>query len=180
MGGVLRAGRGTLIATVAVAALAVMPSTTLAQIGGPGPSLTGAGGWTPTVGARTGWATRDHSLSLGVFLRVPIPRLVWRPALVVAGDAVFQDGLVERQATLDLTAEVLRGLYAGGGPAVLNTFFAEETVARETKVGYTLVAGLRGRVGLLASRLEVRWVRVDQRKLRFFMFGLGYPILGRP
>ena len=133
------------------------------------------------MGARTGWATKDQSLSLGVFLRVPIPLPVWGPELVVAGDAVFQDmGLVERQATLDLTAEVLRGLYAGGGPAVLNTFFAEETVTRETKVGYTLVAGIRGRVGLLASRLEVRWVRVDSRKLRFFMFGLSYPILGGP
>lgn len=180
MGGVLRAGRGTLIVTVAVAALAVIPSTTLAQIGGPGPSITGAGGWNPTVGARTGWATKDQSLSLGVFLRVPIPRLVWRPALVVAGDAVFQDGLVERQATVDLTAEVLRGIYAGGGPAVLNTFFESEGGTRETKAGYTLVAGLRGRVGLLASRLEVRWVGVGSRKLQFFMFGLSYPILGGP
>ena len=175
----MRADRGTLIAAVAVAALAVRPSTTLAQRGGPESSLSRAGGRNPTVGARTGWATKDQSLSLGVFLRVPIPLPVWGPELVAAGDAVFQEGLVERQATIDLTAEVLRGLYAGGGPAVLNTFFAE-AVTRETKVGYTLVAGIRGIVGLLASRLEVRWVRVDARKLRFFMFGLGYPILGRP
>ena len=154
--------------------MAVMPSTTLAQVGGPG-------GWSPTVGTRAGWATKEQSLSLGVSLRVPIPLPVWGPALVVAGDAVFQEmGLVERQATIDLTAEVLRGLYAGGGPAVLNTFFEEEGVNRETKVGYTLVGGIRGRVGLLASSLEVRWVRVDARKLRFFMFGLSYPILGRP
>ena len=133
------------------------------------------------MGARAGWATQDASLSLGLFLRVPIPLPVWGPALVVAGEAVFQDmGLVERQVTIDLTAEVLTGLYAGGGPAVLNTFFEEEAVARETKVGYTLVAGVRGRVGLLASRLEFRWVRVDVRKPRFLMFGLSYPILGRP
>ena len=157
-----------------------MPSTALAQVGGPGLSLAGAAGWNPTVGARAGWATEDQSLSLGVFLRVPIPRLLREPALMVAGDAVFQDGLVERQATMDLTADVLRGLYAGGGPAVLNTVFEKEGITRETKAGYTLVAGLRGRVGVLASRLEVRWVRVDSRKLRFFMLGLSYPILGRP
>ena len=170
----MRASRGALFAAVAVAAMAVMPHTTLAQVGVPG-------GWSPTVGARAGWLTKDQSLSLGAFLRVPIPLLVWAPAVVVAGDALFQDnGLVERQATIDLTAEVLRGLYAGGGPAVLNTFFEEDGATRETKAGYTLVAGLRGRVGLLASSLEVRWVRVDSRRLRSFMFGLSYPILGRP
>jgi hypothetical protein len=177
----LRVGRVTLIAAVAVAAMAVMPRTTLAQVGDPGASLARAGGWNPTVGARTGWLTKDQSLSLGVFLHVPIPRVVWGPALVVAGDAVFQDnGLVERQATIDLTAEVLQGIYAGGGPAVLSTFFEEEGVTQETKAGYTLVAGLRGKIGLLASHLEVRWVQVDSRKLQFFMFGLSYPILGGP
>jgi len=133
------------------------------------------------VGARVGWITKDQSPSLGAFLRVPIPLLAWEPAVVVTGDAVFQEnGLIEHQATIDLTAEVLKGLYTGGGPAVLNTFFEEEVVNRETKIGYTLVGGIKGRVGLLASRLEARWVRVDARKLRFFMLGLSYPILGRP
>jgi hypothetical protein len=170
----LRAGRGALIAAVAGAALTVMPSTTLAQIGVPR-------GWTPTVGARAGWAIEDASPSLGLFLRVPIPLPVLGPTLIVAGDAVFQGGgLVDRQGTIDLTTDVLGGLYVGGGPAVLDTFFGNEAVARETKIGYTLVAGASGRVGLLTSHFELRWVRVDVRKPRFLMFGLSYPIFGRP
>jgi len=170
----LRAGRGALIAAVAGAALAVMPSTTLAQIGVPR-------GWTPTLGARAGWAVKDASPSLGLFLRVPIPLPVLRPTLIVAGDAVLQGGgLVDRQGTIDLTTNLLGGIYVGGGPAVLNTFFGNEAVARETRTGYTLVTGVTGRVGVLVSRFEFRWVRVDVRKPRFLMFGMSYPILGRP
>lgn len=87
---------------------------------------------------------------------------------------------MDRQGTIDLTTDVFGGIYLGGGPAVLNTFFGNEAVARETKIGYTLVAGASGRVGFLASHFELRWVRVDVRKPRFLMFGLSYPILGRP
>ena len=181
MGGGLRAGRCAVIAAAVGIAFALVPDAVLAQIRGPEPATAArTGAWTPAVGARAGWATRDASPSLGLFLRAPIPLPLLGPALVVAGDAVFQGkGLVERQGTLDLTVEVLEALYTGGGPVVLNTIFGGEG-ARETKVGHTIVVGARGRIGLLTSHFEIRWVRVDVRKPRFFMFGLSYPILGRP
>ena len=168
----MRAGRVTLVAGVV---WVLLPSAVLAQLGGAGPrALEGA----PRVGARAGWSTKDSSPSLGLFLRVAVPVLPMRPALAVAGEAVFHEqGLVERQGTLDLTLG--GGLYAGGGPAVLNTIFGD-AVERETKIGYNMVVGVRGRTGILTTNLEFRWVRVDSRRPAFFIVGLGYPLFGRP
>ena len=56
-------------------------------------------------------------------LEIPVPIPLLRPVVTPGGDLVFQEGLVERQAMLDVTLGVLRPLYLGGGPAVLSSVF---------------------------------------------------------
>ena len=165
-----------LAAAVLLALLA--PSAAAAQIR-PDPIASAGARWNPTVAARAGWSVRDASPSLGATLRLPVPLSSLRPALVVGGDVVFQEGVVERQGLVDLTVDVSGGLFAGGGPAVLNTVF-ESATPRETELGYTLVAGVRGRSDVLSTQVDFRWVRVAGLSPTFLMISLGYPLLGRP
>jgi hypothetical protein len=75
---------------------------------------------------------------------------------------------------------VLAPFYVGGGPAVMNSVF-EDSLERQTKAGFTLVAGIAGgRTGPLTTGFEFRWVRVGGLSPRFLMLTLGYPLLGRP
>lgn len=135
------------------------------------------GGWTPTLSARAGWSALDASPSLGAELRLPLPLSPLRPALSVSGDIVFQTGLRERQGMLDVTVGALRPVVLGGGPVVLNSIFHDDPARRATKVGFTLVAGIRaGRVGPLTSEISLRLIRVEDLHPRFLMLTLGYPL----
>jgi hypothetical protein len=165
------------LGAVILLALALLPERAAAQLGGV-PGFGGGGpSWSPFVGVRGGWAIKDESPSLGAYLELPIPIPLLRPTLAAGGDLLFQEGLRERLATLDLTVHVQSSLYAGGGPAVMDTYFGASTT-REREVGFTLVAGIRGRVGRLSNNLEIRTVRVDSRKPTLIMFGLSYPLFG--
>jgi opacity protein-like surface antigen len=161
----------------ALATLLLAPAAAGAQLR-PGPGGFGPGGarWTPFVGPRFGWSMLESSPSLGAQLRVPVPIPVVRPSITAGGDLVFQSGLRETQGTADLTTGVFTPLFVGGGPAVVNTIF-EDASAKQTKTGFSIVAGVRGgRIGPLAVELEFRWMRVAERKPRFMMFSLAYPL----
>jgi hypothetical protein len=161
-----------------VLALGLAPASARAQLL---PGFGGAqrgGGLSPVAAARLGWSIRDSSPSAGVQLRLPLPIPALRPAVTVGGDVVFQTGLEEVQGTADLTLGMFAPLYAGGGPALLNSIFGD-AADRETKLGFTLVGGIGGgRVGPLLTQLEFRWLRVDELSPRFFMLTLGYPLFG--
>jgi hypothetical protein len=138
----------------------------------------GGARWTPIVGPRFGWSVMESSPVLGAQVRLPLPIPVVRPSITAGGDLVFQSGLREAQGTLDLTTGAFVPLYVGGGPALLNTIF-EDAPERQTRTGYSLVAGLRGgRIGPFFAEIEFRWIRVAERKPRFFTISLGYPLLG--
>ena len=168
--------RRTVAAAPAIAAilltLAVSPAS--AQIPGmPGaPRL-----WSPSIGVRGGWLLKDKSPSLGAMLLVPVPIPLLRPTLVGGVDAIFQDGLREYQATVDLRLGVVPGLYVGGGPAVMDTYFGTATT-RERKTGFSLVAGLSGGGGRLSTTLELRKLRVDSRRPTSVVLNLSYRLLG--
>jgi hypothetical protein len=96
----------------------------------------------------------------------------------VGGDFVFHSGLVELQGVADVTSGFLRPIYLGGGPAVLNSVF-EDSPERQTKGGFTVVAGLRGGgVGALTTDFSFRLVRVAELHPRYFTLALGYPVFG--
>jgi hypothetical protein len=165
----------SLAAGLALALLA--PVGASAQLLPPG---VGPGGpaFNPIAGARLGWSIRDSSPALGGQLRLALPIPLLRPAVTVGGDVVFQTGLRELQGWADVTTGLLRPLYIGGGPAVLNSVF-EDSLERQTKTGYTLVAGIGGgRTGPLVTGFEFRWVRVGGLSPRFLVLTLGYPLLG--
>jgi hypothetical protein len=143
---------------------------------GPGFGRPRVGG--PVLAARAGWSTRDSAPSLGASLTLGLPVPVIRPALDVGGDFVFHSGLVELQGVADVTSSFLRPLYVGGGPAVLNSVF-EDSPDRQTKGGFTVVAGLRGGgVGPFTTDFSFRLVRVAELHPRFFMLAIGYPVFG--
>ncbi len=163
------------LAAAGLALVLVTASPAAAQLGPPVgfPGARG-GGWSPVAVVRAGWSLRDSSPSLGGSLRLPIP-LPLRPAIAGGGDFVFQDGLTERQAMVDVTLGLTGGIYAGGGPAWLNSVFENETT-RATRLGYTLVAGVGGRAGPVSTELQFRWLRVDGLGPNFLTLGVTYPV----
>jgi hypothetical protein len=135
--------------------------------------------FSPLVAGRAGWMLKDQSPSLGAELIIPIPLPLLRgPTITVSADGLFQNGLTEREAMADLTFNVFPGLFAGGGPAVMNTYFEDSPNARDTRNGFTLVAGTRGRAGVVTTTLQVRKMWVDSRKPTILMLSIGYPLLG--
>lgn len=168
---------GLLCAALTLAQLALAPAPARAQLL-PGPGFGGGPRWTPVAAARLGWSLRDSSPLVGAQLRLPVPIPVLRPSVTFGGDLIFQSGLIERQGTADVTLGVFAPLYVGAGAAVLNSVF-EADAPRETKTGFSVVAGLRGgRVGPLSTELEFRWMRVAELRPRYLSFTLGYPLLG--
>ncbi len=170
--------RRTIAAVLGVAAIAialgVSPSSGAAQIPGmPGPPRL----WSPSIGVRGGWFLKDQSPSIGAVLIVPFPIPFLGPTLVGGVDAIFQDGLREYQGTADIRLNVVPGLYVGGGPAVMDTYFGTSTI-RERKTGFSLVAGLRGGGGRISSTVEVRKMRVDSRRPTSVSLILSYRLLG--
>ena len=155
-------------------ALAVPRALAAQQIpGGPILEPQGGPGWLPTVGVRGGFDYRNSSPSVGALLRLPIPLPVLRPALTPGGDLVFQDGLTERQAMVDLTVDLF-GIAVGGGPAWMNTIFGEDDSApRETRQGWTALAGVRS-AGRIGTSLEFRWLFVDDIKPRYIMLAVTF------
>jgi hypothetical protein len=157
-----------------VLALAVLPSAASAQFGGvPGSGI--VRGFSPQIGVRAGWLFKDQSPSIGAVLIVPIPIPLLRPTLVGGADAIFQDGLRERLLTADLQINALPGLFVGGGPAVMNTYF-DTSITRETKTGFSAVVGVRARGGRMSNSLELRKIRVGSRHPTVLFFSLSYPI----
>jgi hypothetical protein len=170
--------RFVLASTVAlvVLGLALAAPVGAQLLPGPGFGRPRVGG--PILAGRVGWSSRDSAPSLGASLTLGLPVPVIRPALDVGGDFVFHSGLVELQGVADVTSAFLRPLYLGGGPAVLNSVF-EGSTARQTKAGFTLVAGVRGGfAGPLQTDLSFRLVRVGELHPRYFMLALGYPLFG--
>jgi hypothetical protein len=166
---------------VLLAALVVARLTLAAPLGAqliPGPvGLSGPRIGGPTIAVRGGWSTRDDSPAVGATLTLGLPVPIIRPSLDVGGDFVFHSGLTELQGVADVTTGILRPLYLGGGPALLNSVFADSP-DRQTKGGFTLVAGVRGGAGGLSTDLSFRLVRVDELHPRFFMLAFGYPLFG--
>lgn len=136
--------------------------------------------WRPSLGVRAGFDYRNQAPSVGALLHLPVPGL---PATVTpGGDLVFQDGLTERQVTVDVTVDI-GGIQLGGGPVALNSVFTDDG-ERESKAGYTFLAALRGQAGRLGTELEFRWVRVAELDSRFIMLAFtwtpGAPASPRP
>ena len=127
-------------------------------------------GWRPTLGIRVGLDYRNQDPSLGALLRLPVPGVP--AALVPSGDLVFHQGLTERQGMVDLAVS-FGGLHLGAGPVALSSIVADEG-ERETKIGYTLVAGVRSREGRFGTSLEFRLVRVDELSPNVLMLGLTW------
>jgi hypothetical protein len=160
-----------------LAACAAFPATASAQLGPPGGGI--VRGWSPMIAARGGWMLKDQSPSLGAELVVPIPIPLLRGLTVaVSADGLFQNGLVERQAMADATINVFPGLFAGGGPAVMDTYFEDSPNLRDTRNGFTLVAGTRSRMGAVTTTLQARKMWVDSRKPTILMLSIGYPLRG--
>jgi hypothetical protein len=163
----------TIVFALALLAPRVLPAQLLPDPAGPG-----GGRWTPILGPRLGWSMLDSSPALGAQIRLPLPIPNVRPSITAGGDVLFQSGLTEAQGTLDVTSSAFVPLYFGGGPALFNTIF-EDAPERQTKPGFSLVAGIRGgRIGPLLAELEFRWTRVDERRPRFITIALGYPLMG--
>lgn len=143
-------------------------------------SQSGGFTWRPSLGIRAGLDYRNQAPSIGALLRLPVPGL---PGSVTpGGDLVFQDGLTERQVTVDATVSI-GGIQLGGGPVALNSVYTDDGEP-ETKVGYAFLAGLRGRAGRFGAELEFRWVRVAELGSRFIMLAFtwtpGAPTSPRP
>lgn len=163
----------------ALATLALAAPARAQLIPGPGGFGPRAPTLSPIVSARGGWSLRESSPSLGAELRMPIPIPLLRPSIAAGGDVVFRTDLVERQAMAEVTSGIVAPLFVGGGPAVLNSVFPDQTT-RSTKTGFTLVAGLRsgGRGPRpLSVDLTFRWLRVEDLHPRFFVLSVGYPLL---
>lgn len=154
--------------------LALLPGRAAAQFGMPG---RGVIGWSPQIGGRGGWLFKDDSPSLGAVLVLPVPVPILAPALTAGADVIFQDGLRERLATLDLTVNVIPGLFAGGGPALMDTYFGNAT-EREKKAGFSLVAGLGSGGGRsrVSTQIEIRKLFVDTRKPTTVVLQITYPL----
>ena len=161
--------RPALVATLLAVLLAAPASAQMRPPGG------GGGGWSPVIGVRAGWSMRDSSPLVGASLRIPLPIPLVRPSLIGSGDLIFQDGLTERLALLDLVVGLAPTVYAGGGPAWLNSVYEVEE-PRRTEMGFSLVAGARGRLGPVASEVQFRWLRVDRFKPSFLSLGFTYPV----
>ena len=153
---------------------AALPDPLAAQLGG-GPILEGgpSRGWLPSVGVRGGFDYRNTDVSIGALLRLPVPVPLVPLAITGGGDLVFHDNLTDRQGMVDLTAEVF-GISVGGGPVWLNTVFDEVDAPRETRTGYTLLAGFHGRGAPFGTDLEFRWVFVDDIEPRYIMLAFTF------
>jgi hypothetical protein len=170
---------------LALAALCGALPPSLAGQAPTGPILSdGAPGWLPSVGVRAGLDQRSSDPAVGALVRLPIPVSFLRPAITPGADLVFHDGLTDRQATVDVTIDLF-GISVGGGPVWLNSVYHdEENVAlpRETRQGYSLLAGLRSG-GRFGTSIELRWLFVDDLEPRFitlaFTFTPGAPRRGR-
>jgi hypothetical protein len=115
----------------------------------------------PSIGVRGGFDYRNSDASVGALLRLPIPLALVPLEVSPGGDLVFHDNLTDRQGMVDLTAQIF-GLSLGGGPLWLNTVYDDELDApRETRQGWTVVAGLRSRGTPFGADLEFRWVFVE-------------------
>jgi hypothetical protein len=169
--------RSLLVPAVALATLAFAAPLRAQLLPGPGlGSRPRIGG--PVIAARVGWSTRDNAPSVGASMTLALPIPIIRPSIDVGGDFVFHSGLTELQGVADVTSGFLRPIYLGGGPAVLNSVF-EGSTARQTKAGFTVVAGLRGGfAGPLQTDLSFRLVRVGELHPRYFMLAFGYPLFG--
>ena len=173
----MRATKRTWLALALAALCGALPPPLAAQTPG-GPILIQQGGrsWLPSVGVRVGLDVRNSDPTVGALLRLPVPIPFVRPAITPGADLVFHDGLTDRQAMVDVTIDLF-GISVGGGPVWLNSVFddvQDGELPRETKQGYTLLAGLRGGVGTFGTTLEFRWLFVDELEPRFITLGLTY------
>jgi hypothetical protein len=133
--------------------------------------------WLPALGIRGGYDYRNADPSVGALVRFPIPIPVVPLAITPGADLVFHDGLNDRQGTVDLTANLF-GISVGGGPIWLNTVFddlQDVELNRETRQGWTVLAGLRSRGGRFGTDVEFRWVLVDGiEQPRYIMLALTW------
>ena len=144
-------------------------------------SMGGSGGPRAVAEARLGWDYQSEAPALGAALRFPL--FGARGDIVAGGEAVFRDGLTEAQGHLDAVVALggrSNALVAGGGPVMLSSIF-EQDGERETRWGYSLLAGLRqlpaDGPGLT---LELRWIFVDDLEPAFLTLGVGLPLFRMP
>jgi hypothetical protein len=167
--------RARLWAALGLAALcAGSPASLAAQLPG-GPILQEGGArWLPRPGIRGGWDYRNSDPAVGALVRFPIPIPVVPLTITPGADLVFHDNLTDRQGMVDLTAEIF-GVSVGGGPVWLNTIFAEtDDAPRETRTGYTLLAGFRNRGGQFGVDLDFRWMFVDELEPRYIVLSITW------
>ncbi len=157
-----------------------------------GPQQPAATSWPSiTIGAKAGYDNNANGEVLGAQLRVPILRS-GAVEVMPSADVTFLRGLKEYQYALDalyLVAGRQGGPYIGGGLAFRNTIYgADPNVPRETRLGYSVVAGATfGGAGSFRPQLEIRWVFISDSGLDDFSpvnpqvvtFGVNIPLTGR-
>lgn len=161
-----------------VLTLVMIPSGAKAQF--PGSSL----GWAPAmVGFRFGNQQRTGHWTLGGQLRIPVlpSGLV---ELMPNADITFLHGSKEYEYSADVSwvsGGRRGGLYLGAGPAMRNAVF-DESVGRETRTGWDIVAGLKtmpGRGIPFGIQLEERWVFMRMPiNPRVLSLGINVPLWG--
>ncbi len=110
----------------------------------------------PEFGLRGGYDFDTGSGSLGADLRLPVGRR-GHFALAPSGDLFFNSPGHDWQLNLDgeLRAPLL-GVYGGGGGALIHHEFPGE-LARDTKAGWNLFAGLEPALLPVRPFVETRW-----------------------
>ena len=157
-----------------------------------GPQQPAAASWPSiTIGVKAGYDNNANGELLGAQLRVPLLRS-GAVALMPSADVTFLTGLKEYQYAVDALYQLAGrrgGPYLGGGLAFRNTIFgADPNLPRETRLGYSLVAGATfGGAGSFRPQLEIRWVFISKSDSDDFShvnpqvvtFGVNIPLTGR-
>jgi hypothetical protein len=137
-----------------------------------------------SVGPRFGYDNNANGEVLGAQLHIPLLRSA-RVELMPNGDITFVSRLKEYQFNLEavvMPGGSRGGVYLGGGLAFRNSVFGSTpTAPRETKQGYSIVAGIRSSSGgFLTSQLEVRWIFLSDSPFnpKLITFGVNFPLWG--
>lgn len=161
------------LAAALVVAFATPASAQLAL-----PEPPGVEGRVLELGIRAGLDYDQEAFVLGSFLRMPVDP--WRRLALMPGiEMEVLPGTVDWQLNADAVLLFGRGgsLFVGGGAAFRNAIY-QNSEGRDTRLGYSLVLGLRSPPGRsdFGSQIELRWIEVDTYSPRVISVGLTWGV----